>query len=75
MTEVNDVGTSDVIFDLLSNQGPPAPVVANAIKFLQACIYKSVNTGQFLTSLVTTSIAKFILLMLDSLVFKSENKH
>ena len=40
--------------------------VANAIKLLQACIYKSVNTGLFLTSLVATSIAKFLLLMLDS---------
>ena len=39
--------------------------VANVIKFLQACIYKSVNTGLFLSSLVATSIVKFILLMLD----------
>ena len=42
-----------------------APPVANAIKLLQACIYKSVNTGLFLTSLVATSIVKFMLLMLD----------
>ena len=40
--------------------------VANAIKLLQACIYKSVNTGLFLKSLVATSIVKFMLLMLDS---------
>ena len=39
--------------------------VANAIKLLQACIYKSVNTGLILISLVATSIVKFILLMLD----------
>ena len=36
--------------------------VANAIKLLQACIYKSVNTA----SLVATSIVKFMLFMLDS---------
>ena len=44
----------------------PIPSVANAIKLLQACFYKSVNTGLFLTSLSATSIAKFILLMLHS---------
>ena len=42
------------------------PSVANAIKLLQVCMYKSVNTGQFLTSLVATCIVKFMLLMLDS---------
>ena len=42
------------------------PTVSNAIKLLQACIYRSVNTGLFLTSLVATNIAKFMLLMLDS---------
>ena len=42
------------------------PPVANAIKLLQACIYKSVNTGLFLTSLVATKIVKLMLLMLDS---------
>ena len=40
--------------------------VANAIKLLQAYIYKSVNTGLFLISLVATSITKFMLLILDS---------
>ena len=40
--------------------------VANAIKLLQTCIYKSVNTGLFLISLVATIIVKFMLLMLDS---------
>ena len=40
--------------------------VVNAIKLLQACTYKSVNTGLFLTSLVATSIVKFMVLMLDS---------
>ena len=45
-------------------QKTPQPV-ANAIKLLQAYIYKSVNTGLFLTSLVATSIVKFMLLMLD----------
>ena len=44
--------------------GRPA---ANAIKLLQACIYKSVITGLFLTSFIAISIAKFMLLMLDSL--------
>ena len=39
------------------------PPVANAIKLLQACIYKSVKTGLFLTSLVATSVVKFMLLM------------
>ena len=42
------------------------PPVANAIKLLQACIYKSVNTGLFLTTSVAISIVKFMLLMLDS---------
>ena len=36
--------------------------VANAIKLLQACIYKSVNTA----SLVATSIVKFMLFILNS---------
>ena len=45
---------------------PKLRLVAKAIKLLQACIYKSVNTGLFLTSLVATSIAKFLLLLLDS---------
>ena len=40
--------------------------VPNAIKLLQACIYKSVKTGLFLTSLVATCIVKFTMLMLDS---------
>ena len=40
--------------------------VANAKKLLQASIYKSVNPGLFLTSLVATSVVKFILLILDS---------
>ena len=40
--------------------------VANAIKLLQACIYKSVNTGLFLTSLVATSTVKYMLLILGS---------
>ena len=31
-------------------------VIANAIKLLQACIYKSANTGLFLTSSVALSI-------------------
>ena len=42
------------------------PPVPNAIKLLQACIYKSVNTGLFLISLVATCIVKFTMLMLDS---------
>ena len=41
--------------------------VVNAIKVLQACIYKSVKTGLFLTSLPTTSIVKFMMLLLESL--------
>ena len=41
--------------------------VANAIKLLQACFYKSVNTGLFLTSLVATGIVKYMLLIFDSL--------
>ena len=40
--------------------------VANAMKVLQACIYDSVNPGQFLKSLIATSIVKLIRLMLDS---------
>ena len=40
--------------------------VANAKKLLQACIYRLVNTGLFLTSLVATCIVKFMMLMLDS---------
>ena len=44
------------------NSGP----VANAIKPLQACIYKSVNTGIFLIALCATIIVEFMLLMRDS---------
>ena len=33
--------------------------VANAINVLQACIYKSVNIGLFLKSLVATNLVKF----------------
>ena len=36
---------------------------ANAVKLLQACIYKFVNTGLLLTSLVATSIVKFKMLI------------
>ena len=39
--------------------------VAKAIKLLQACIYKYVNTGQFLTPLVSTSNVKNMVLMLN----------
>ena len=41
-------------------------LVANAIMLLQACIHKSESTELFLTSLVATSIVKFMLPMLDS---------
>ena len=37
---------------------------ANAVKLLQACTYKSVNTGLFLTSLVATIIVKLNMLIL-----------
>ena len=40
------------------------PPVANAIKLLQACIYKSVNKGLFLTPSVAISIVKFQTLMI-----------
>ena len=43
--------------------------VANAIKLLQASIYKSVNPGLSLTSLAANCIVKFIMLMLCSLSF------
>ena len=41
--------------------------VANAIKVLMACIYKSVNIGLFLKSPVAASIFKFVFLLLESL--------
>ena len=37
-----------------------------AIKLLQAWIFKSANPGLFLTSLVATSIVKFVMFMLYS---------
>ena len=37
--------------------------VANAIKVLQACIYKSVKTGPFFKSLFASRIVKFNMLM------------
>ena len=42
---------------------------ANAIKLLQTCIYKSVNTGLFLASSVAISMVYFHMLMLDSLLY------
>ena len=38
--------------------------VADAMKGLQACIYKSANTGLFLNALAAASIVKFNVLML-----------
>ena len=38
----------------------------NAINILQACIYKSVNTGLFLKSLLAPSIVKLNVAMIDS---------
>ena len=38
--------------------------VANATKLLQACIYKSVNAGLFLTTSVAVRIVKFHMLKL-----------
>ena len=40
--------------------------LANAIKVLQACIYKSLNTGLFLKPFVATSVANFNNIMLFS---------
>ena len=51
--------------------------VANAMNVLQAYVYKSVNTGLFIKSLVATSFVKFIVLLLNSiraLPKKSKNK-
>ena len=36
--------------------------VANAMKLLHVCIYRSVNTGLFLTSLVATNMVDFMML-------------
>ena len=40
------------------------PPVTNAINILQACIYKSVKTGQFLKTIISPYVVKFNLLML-----------
>ena len=45
--------TSRVLTTATNKIWPLLQPVANAIKLLQACIYKSVNTGLFLTSSVT----------------------
>ena len=37
--------------------------VTNAIKILQACIHKSVNTGLFLKSIIAPHVVKFNMLM------------
>ena len=48
-----------------STQRTPAHASwSQCFESLQACIYKSVNTGQFLNSLVAKSIVKFFMLML-----------
>ena len=44
-----------------------AQLVANAMKVLQACIYKSVNKGLFFNWLVVKSIVKLIMLMVKRL--------
>ena len=61
-------GTSEEFFFSFTRGKPSTPAVANAIKLLQACIYKSVNIGLFSTTLVAvaTSIFKIMFLMLDS---------
>ena len=52
--------------NLAHHLGPVLLPVANAIKLLKVCIYRLVNTGLFLTSLVATCIVKFMMLMLVS---------
>ena len=39
---------------------------ANAMKLLQACIYKSANSGLFLIALVATSAVVFNIFILNS---------
>ena len=46
--------------------GPVLPPVTNALKILQACIYKYVNTGLFWKSPLAPSIVKLNVVMIDS---------
>ena len=44
----------------------PCPPVPNAINILQACIYKSVNTGLFLKSLLAPSTVNLCVVMIHN---------
>ena len=58
-----------IYLDLASGHDMLETPEANAIKLLQTCIYKSVNTGLFLASSVAISMVYFHMLMLDSLLY------